>query len=143
MNPGLLKVYKYHGNGKDIEIDAMVGYDVVMTTYATVASDVVKKSNLLQQIMWFRIILDEGMESISEVYGLIHADIETLQPMRYAISPHNSFERSIRFTLSDVGASLRPQSRTDWKTWDLSFDFCVSFRLTATLLSEHISQSLC
>lgn len=70
MNSGLLKVYKYHGIGKDIEIDSMMDYDVVMTTYATVASDAAKGSSLLQQMIWFRIILDEGMDFISRVLWL-------------------------------------------------------------------------
>lgn len=70
MNSGLLKVYKYHGIGKDIDTDSMIDYDVVMTTYATVASDAAKGSSLLQQMIWFRIILDEGMDFISRVLWL-------------------------------------------------------------------------
>ena len=70
MHSGLLKVYKYHGIGKEIDIDSMVGYDVVLTTYATVASDAAKRSSLLQQIMWFRVVLDEGMEFISRALWL-------------------------------------------------------------------------
>lgn len=64
MNPGLLKIYKYHGIGKEIDINSMVGYDVVVSTYATIASDVTKRQSPLQQITWFRIVLDEGTDNI-------------------------------------------------------------------------------
>ena len=70
MSPGLLKVYKYHGVGKEIDIDSIIGYDVVMTTYATVASDVAKRLSTLQQVRWFRVVLDEGMCSISGISWL-------------------------------------------------------------------------
>lgn len=62
MNPGLLKIHKYHGIGKEIDLDSIAEFDVVMTTYATIASDVAKRSSILQQIMWFRIVLDEGID---------------------------------------------------------------------------------
>ena len=66
MIPGLLRVYKFHGIGKEIDVDSLVNYDIVMTTYATLTSGVTKGSSLLQQIMWFRIILDEGMDYSNE-----------------------------------------------------------------------------
>lgn len=64
MNPGLLKVYKYHGIGKEIDINSIIGHDVVVTTYATIASDVTRRSSPLQQIKWFRVVLDEGTDFV-------------------------------------------------------------------------------
>lgn len=58
--PESLKVYRYHGPGKFAEIDSIVDYDVVVTTYATIASEVAKGSSLLHELMWFRIVLDEA-----------------------------------------------------------------------------------
>ena len=59
--PGQLRVYKYHGNAKKIDIDSLVGYDVVLTTYATIALEVAKRSSIFQKIRWFRVVLDEGV----------------------------------------------------------------------------------
>lgn len=62
VNPGLLKIYKYHGIAKETEVDSIIGHDVILTTYATLASDVARRSSPLQQIMWFRVVLDEGID---------------------------------------------------------------------------------
>ena len=78
MDPGLIKIYKYHGAGKEIDIDSMIGYDIVMTTYATVASDVAKKSSLLRQITWFRIVLDEGMDPLADSPAPSQAEVNFL-----------------------------------------------------------------
>ena len=59
--PDSLKTYKYHGSSKDVAADSILEYDVVVTTYATIVSEVAKRSSLLHQLMWFRIVLDEGM----------------------------------------------------------------------------------
>ena len=66
VNPGLLSVYKDHGVGKEIDIDSLVKHDVVMTTYAALSSGTTKRLSHLQQIMWFRVILDEGMKVLDE-----------------------------------------------------------------------------
>ena len=63
MTPGTVKIYKYHGIRKEIDLDALIENDLVMTTYATLASDFARRVSLLQQIMWFRVVLDEGKNS--------------------------------------------------------------------------------
>ncbi|KAM0802320.1 SNF2 family N-terminal domain-containing protein [Usnea florida] len=60
VRPGQLRIYKYHGNGRKVDIDSLVEYDVVLTTYATIALEVAKRSSLFQKIRWFRVVLDEA-----------------------------------------------------------------------------------
>ena len=111
----LLKVHKYHGIRKDIDLDSLVEHDVILTTYATLASGFKKRTSLLQQIRWFRVVLDEGMTSALQVFGSSEAEILILQPMQYATTPQNNSEPSTPFILSAAGASLEPQYKIEWR----------------------------
>jgi len=64
---GTLKIHKYHGTGKNIALEALVNFDVVLTTYATLGSDVSRDYSALNQFEWFRIVLDEGMQLLRHV----------------------------------------------------------------------------
>jgi SNF2 family DNA or RNA helicase len=57
--PGTLSVAKFHGPDRARSARQLVAEDVVLTTYATLVEDS-KRAKLLQKIIWFRIILDEG-----------------------------------------------------------------------------------
>ncbi len=59
--PGTLQAYKYHGAGKDIDADALADFEIVLTTYATLGSDIARQCSALTRFAWFRIVLDEGM----------------------------------------------------------------------------------
>ena len=52
-------MHVYHGYGTGINLDILAEQDIVFTTYETIASDI-KQSHKLQEISWFRVILDEG-----------------------------------------------------------------------------------
>jgi SWI/SNF-related matrix-associated actin-dependent regulator of chromatin subfamily A3 len=62
--PWTLTWYKYHRQMKDIQLLDLLQYDVVLTTYGTLATGSSRSKSVLQQVDWYRIILDEGkMES--------------------------------------------------------------------------------
>jgi hypothetical protein len=42
----------------------MLQYDVIVTTYGTVAADFVRNRSQLHGIHWYRVILDEGTLSL-------------------------------------------------------------------------------
>ena len=61
--PGKLAAYVYHGAGRITDVEQLAKFDIVFTTYGTVAaefSDSLKKRRALASLNWFRIVLDEA-----------------------------------------------------------------------------------
>ncbi|KAI1345777.1 SNF2 family N-terminal domain-containing protein [Xylaria sp. FL0043] len=59
LMPGLLRLHIFHGSSRAKTIEDIVDNDIVLTTYSTLVSDQ-KASRLLQQLTWFRVVLDEA-----------------------------------------------------------------------------------
>jgi SNF2 family DNA or RNA helicase len=59
--PNSLNILIYHGQKRESESRELLDFDVLLTTYATVASEFGKGYGPLYGITWFRIILDEGI----------------------------------------------------------------------------------
>lgn len=59
FRPGTLDVYDFHGSSRASTSDALLRHDLVLTTYHTLAADW-KSRRILQDIGWFRVVLDEG-----------------------------------------------------------------------------------
>ena len=60
---GRLSSYVYHGAGRITDVERLAKFDIVFTTYGTVAaefSDSLKKRKALASLNWFRIVLDEA-----------------------------------------------------------------------------------
>jgi SWI/SNF-related matrix-associated actin-dependent regulator of chromatin subfamily A3 len=52
---------KYHGHGRERDLDKISQADIVLTTYKTLAADAASSTkNTLHKINWFRVVLDEG-----------------------------------------------------------------------------------
>lgn len=66
VEAGILNVYLYHGPRRELDPRELAKFDIIMTTYQTVASEVFPKARAknrespLKDIMWFRVVLDEG-----------------------------------------------------------------------------------
>ncbi|KAI1437179.1 SNF2 family N-terminal domain-containing protein [Xylaria sp. CBS 124048] len=66
IKPGQLKYYIYHGSNRIKDANLLVNHDVVLTTYGSVASEVTARNRNksgpwpLEEIGWFRIVLDEA-----------------------------------------------------------------------------------
>ncbi|CAD7697990.1 unnamed protein product, partial [Ostreobium quekettii] len=56
---GTLKVYMYHGD-RTRQPERLAHYDIVITTYETLASDFTNNCRALLSVHWHRLILDEG-----------------------------------------------------------------------------------
>jgi SNF2 family DNA or RNA helicase len=61
MHPASLRIWRYHGAKRQNEKDQLHSNDVVLTTYATVAMESSGSDQVLRNVDWFRIVLDEGM----------------------------------------------------------------------------------
>jgi SNF2 family DNA or RNA helicase len=65
LRPGAMAWYTYHGPAKP-SIDVLSEYDIVLTTYETIAAQLKKfhKSNSAEEtiysVTWHRVVLDEG-----------------------------------------------------------------------------------
>ncbi|XPS70549.1 hypothetical protein M3J07_002764 [Ascochyta lentis] len=57
---GTLNCYKFHGPSRQIGLFQLLQYDVIFTTYGTVASDFLRNRSLLHEIHWYRVVLDEA-----------------------------------------------------------------------------------
>jgi SNF2 family DNA or RNA helicase len=64
VHEGTLRVSKFHGQGKLNDHVTLLDHDVVLTTYATVASEFSKDNSVLYRVEWFRVVLDEGTFSL-------------------------------------------------------------------------------
>ncbi|KAI1430217.1 SNF2 family N-terminal domain-containing protein [Xylaria sp. FL1777] len=66
IKPGQMKYYIYHGSNRIKDPNLLVDYDMVLTTYGSVASEVTARNRgkpgpwPLEEIGWFRIVLDEA-----------------------------------------------------------------------------------
>lgn len=63
IKPGMLSMMTYHGASRSQVIEDLAQYDIILTTYGTVSSelkDALKKKTALSSVQWFRIVLDEA-----------------------------------------------------------------------------------
>jgi SNF2 family DNA or RNA helicase len=66
IQPGTLKYHIYHGSNRIKDIERLAQFDLVITTYGSVASEYNKRAKgkdgnfPLEDINWFRVVLDEG-----------------------------------------------------------------------------------
>ncbi|OBS29596.1 hypothetical protein FPOA_03533 [Fusarium poae] len=56
---GSLRVSTFHGESRPTEPTALMNHDIVLTTFATLVSDC-KRRKVLQNVEWFRVVLDEA-----------------------------------------------------------------------------------
>ena len=57
-----MTLHKYHGSGRSIPLVSLLDHDMILTTYGTVAAEYKGKRTILHKTLWYRIVLDEGMQ---------------------------------------------------------------------------------
>ncbi|KAF2141618.1 uncharacterized protein K452DRAFT_298308 [Aplosporella prunicola CBS 121167] len=58
--PGTIKLYIYHGKGREVEYSTLVDNDIVLTTYGTITSEFSRQRSIIHHITWYRLVLDEA-----------------------------------------------------------------------------------
>ncbi|KAH9316639.1 hypothetical protein KI387_025266 [Taxus chinensis] len=58
--PGGLKVYLYHGDQRTREAKELCKFDIVLTTYSTLGSELDYLGSPMKEVEWLRVILDEA-----------------------------------------------------------------------------------
>lgn len=54
-----LRICIFHGSSRPKSPEGVIDHDLVLTTYATLSADS-KDLKILQEIEWYRVVLDEG-----------------------------------------------------------------------------------
>ncbi|KXL47710.1 hypothetical protein M433DRAFT_3165 [Acidomyces richmondensis BFW] len=60
LKPNQLNICVYHGSNREDDIEELAKYDIVLSTYGTVAAEYSAKGKALAALTWFRIVLDEA-----------------------------------------------------------------------------------
>lgn len=64
-----LTTIKYHGPKRRCSLETLRATDLVITTYHTLASESSNSKGLLNQIEWYRLVLDEGMSTMQLAFA--------------------------------------------------------------------------
>ena len=62
--PNIFTVHKYHGLKRETDLTKLRNFDIVFTTYATIAAEFCKGVSLIHQLEYYRLVLDEGKNMV-------------------------------------------------------------------------------
>lgn len=96
-----LRVHKYHGSRKETDSIKVAEFDIVLTTYATVAAECPSQGRL-HGIAWFRIVLDEAHTIRNQTTTFFHAVASLSAKIRWCLTG-----TPIQNQLEDLGALVR------------------------------------
>ncbi|KAI3321518.1 SNF2 family N-terminal domain-containing protein [Xylariaceae sp. AK1471] len=83
--PHYFEVLKFHGSSRPKEPDALRPYDIIITTYATLAADYTA-DGVLHKVTWFRVVLDEAHWIRNSGTGQFHAAEALLTKKRWCLT---------------------------------------------------------
>ncbi|KAK6062399.1 DNA repair and recombination protein rad5c [Seiridium cupressi] len=104
--PNKIQWHKYHGLSRSLDLSIIHSYDIVLTTYGTVAADCSRRRGLLDQVFWYRIVLDEGtpiQDSLEDLGALVRF-------LRLPLLDEPTSFR--RYIVSGIKVATQPQETT-------------------------------
>ncbi len=75
---GTLKTMKYHGHKRERTLAIIEDSDIVLTTYHTLAVDFAAKKSPIHEVRWFRVVLDEGTQTIPFLTVIFRAEVNKI-----------------------------------------------------------------
>lgn len=100
---GKFTIYCYHGPNRTRDPQKLAKYDIVLTTYQTVASDFnIKDDRAIFTAQWFRIVLDEAHQIRNKSTGVSKACCALLAQRRWAVTG-----TPVQNGLDDLGALVK------------------------------------
>jgi SNF2 family DNA or RNA helicase len=97
-----IKHYIYHGNNRTQDIEELASYDIVITSYHTIASELKRHHSPLFQIYWYRIVLDEAHIIRNPSAGLSVAACGLAADRRWAVTG-----TPVQNRLDDLGSLIK------------------------------------
>jgi SWI/SNF-related matrix-associated actin-dependent regulator of chromatin subfamily A3 len=112
--PAQLRLLKHHGNTKATTVEQLLDCDVVLSTYATLATELRGDDALPYQVAWFRVILDEGTPTLpsSPLTGYLTHPPPPIQRISSATPSLANTKPSPTSPPNTDGVSPEPQSTT-------------------------------
>ena len=66
-----LKTIKYHGQARETNVAKLRDANIILTTYHTLAAEFSRKDNPLNEIEWYRLVLDEGRNPPHDIGNML------------------------------------------------------------------------
>ncbi|KAH7386875.1 SNF2 family N-terminal domain-containing protein [Phaeosphaeria sp. MPI-PUGE-AT-0046c] len=96
-----LRMKKYHGQDRERSQGALCDADIVITTYHTLASEVANSTHVINDIEWYRLVLDEAHIIRRQSTGLNRAVSNIVARSRWCLTG-----TPIQNRLEDIGSLL-------------------------------------
>ncbi|KAF4551915.1 SNF2 family N-terminal domain-containing protein 1 [Elsinoe fawcettii] len=105
LDTSKVKYYKYHGSNRVQDVNELAKYDVVITSYGTVAGEMNRSNNkfsALAKLNWFRVVLDEAHSIKNMQTGWFKGCCLISSPRRWAVTG-----TPVQNRLDDLGALVK------------------------------------
>ncbi|KAI0010503.1 SNF2 family N-terminal domain-containing protein [Xylariaceae sp. FL0662B] len=116
VSQGTLRYYQYHGQNRSLPLSSDLPYDIVFSTYGTVAADFRRGGGVLSSFKWYRLVLDEAhvirnlttkqFKAVAELDAVIRWCM-TGTPIQNSLEDLSSLVRFLKVPILDDTSTFR------------------------------------